>query len=737
MATMTAPAKHKLDHDLDTGPSIKRSRQEDPGGELDETATALTFGDATQVDDFMFGSAAVDDVKVKDSHESDVVVNRDIKTDEAPAQSVTESSAPESSASEYSTPESSTSDPSTSDSSSTRPPVWAKTRAALCDALSYFRIHEGGNYNLGGVTYGLLFDSADGLERDYLDGTVIISSVGGRMGVTGKTGVKTIAVDQDESERRYRCLKKSQELGQTVVAIAGDKNKMLTVPHSFCVLGEYQITDLWLEKFPNANGVCVARWMVRLEKVDSHERSWFSAPSDTSHLFDADRHVCPVRKCGSCDEAHKQIYAKGWACLNNKCENAFRLQVGSDEDAEWKTLALHEAEYNPAFLNQRSTIQADAIRRTNLLPSLPTMDNNISFGTEASFKKGIVCPRCRCASRRIFWHGWECENEECDFSYRLETRPYPLTEIEAESVKVKKSRHSAMKYDESFVTYHATDIDGYKTEIFTLPDENGEVCGTAVVLRASEEICAKRNGPNDMFEAMQDPDGDLKLYRSAARLRGMETTSQCGSGAPYKFGVAVDTTAFSDAPEPILRGVAQLSWAQEKSIQKTRELFEKETIGYSKDSMSLKSENFNELLALGYFESSTISYHDDGEKQLGPTVATLSLGSPAVMRFRPKKKNAIGTPGNNAKGEKPAVVTIPLYHGDICIMHGVQLQKNYEHEVKAKGKLRFAMTSRYIRADALKPGQLEETIEKSKLPSGFDKMAYRGITPDGSKKASY
>lgn len=63
---------------------------------------------------------------------------------------------------------------------------------------------------------------------------------------------------------------------------------------------------------------------------------------------------------------------------------------------------------------------------------------------------------------------------------------------------------------------------------------------------------------------------------------------------------------------------------------------------------------------------------------MGPTVATLSLGSPAVMRFRPKKKNAIGTPGNNAKGEKPAVVTIPLYHGDICIMHGVQLQKNYE-----------------------------------------------------------
>lgn len=314
---------------------------------------------------------------------------------------------------------------------------------------------------------------------------------------------------------------------------------MLAVPHPFCVLGEYLITDLWLEKFPNADGVCAATWMVRLEKVDSHERSWFSEPSDTSHLFVAGQQVCPVRKCGSCNVAHKQVYAKGWACLNNKCKNAFRIQTGSDEQAEWRTLALHEAEYNPAFLNERSTIQAgSAIRRTNLLPPLPTMDNNISFGTEASFKKGIVCPQCRCASRRIFWHEWKCENDECDFSYRLETRPYPLTEVEAETDKVKKSNNSAWKfsYDESLVTYHATDIDGYKTEIFTLPKnkekdevcETAEVCGTVVVLRASEEICAKHNGPNDMYEAMQDPDGDLKLYRSAARLRGMGTTSQHG-----------------------------------------------------------------------------------------------------------------------------------------------------------------------------------------------------------------
>lgn len=30
-----------------------------------------------------------------------------------------------------------------------------------------------------------------------------------------------MTVDQDEKETRYKCLKKSQDLGQTVVAVAG------------------------------------------------------------------------------------------------------------------------------------------------------------------------------------------------------------------------------------------------------------------------------------------------------------------------------------------------------------------------------------------------------------------------------------------------------------------------------------------------------------------------------------
>lgn len=73
-----------------------------------------------------------------------------------------------------------------------------------------------------------------------------------------------------------------------------------------------------------------------------------------------------------------------------------------------------------------------------------------------------------------------------------------------------------------------------------------------------------------------------------------------------------------------------------------------------------------------------VQWHDDGEKELGPTVATLSLGAAAVMRFRPKRKSTIGTRGKNKTGIKQPVLTFLLNHGDICIMHGTQIHQLYE-----------------------------------------------------------
>lgn len=77
-------------------------------------------------------------------------------------------------------------------------------------------------------------------------------------------------------------------------------------------------------------------------------------------------------------------------------------------------------------------------------------------------------------------------------------------------------------------------------------------------------------------------------------------------------------------------------------------------------------------------------YHDDGEKELGPTVGTLSLGSPSIMKFRPKRRaeSFRGLPRHGETESDRAlfksVLEVPLRHGDLVVMHGTAIHRLYE-----------------------------------------------------------
>jgi hypothetical protein len=313
------------------------------------------------------------------------------------------------------------------------------------------------------------------------------------------------------------------------------------------------VTDLWLEKFPDSeisektseetsqeasqetskenpkrtSEKLVASWMVRLEKVKFDEPSWFMMES-TSHSLSVGQYTCPSFKCTECNETSKVIYDKGWACLNHPCRQSYKFLVASNGETERRCLRFNEIQYSPEFLYERSFLPANAVRQ-DIIPPLPTIDANTSYGTEAEFKRGIVCPLCYCCSRRIFWNGWKCENtESCSFTHTLETQPYPLEEIETETKKVKSKKIYGVSYNEKLVTRHDRHIDGYEMEIYTFPGGQDQICGAAVVLRATKEICAKENGPDALYLSMQDPTVDLKLQRKAARHRGENSTAGIG-----------------------------------------------------------------------------------------------------------------------------------------------------------------------------------------------------------------
>lgn len=134
-------------------------------------------------------------------------------------------------------------------------------------------------------------------------------------------------------------------------------------------------------------------------------------------------------------------------------------------------------------------------------------------------------------------------------------------------------------------------------------------------------------------------------------------------------------------------------------------------------------------------------FHDDGEDSLGPSIATLSLGSQATMRFRLKKKYYNGSAANNAvlpgceffeerkelkeehdngklkddeysircmkltnqvtRREAKDLITLDLHHGDMVVMNGSLLQKYYEHSVTSEGILRYALTARHVLEEKL------------------------------------
>ncbi|KAG0143749.1 hypothetical protein CROQUDRAFT_48392 [Cronartium quercuum f. sp. fusiforme G11] len=120
--------------------------------------------------------------------------------------------------------------------------------------------------------------------------------------------------------------------------------------------------------------------------------------------------------------------------------------------------------------------------------------------------------------------------------------------------------------------------------------------------------------------------------------------------------------------------------------------------------------NFNEVLTCCYLPKTGMNFHADDEPGLGPVVASLSLGSAALMSFRRKlpKKETKANPQNTTPGwhqkvivqqkdpkTAPIVLKLLIKHGDIVLQVGSQIQKNWLHAVATEG-FRIAATARNI-----------------------------------------
>jgi alkylated DNA repair dioxygenase AlkB len=578
--------------------------------------------------------------------------------------------------------------------------------------------------------------------RDYIDSNVVISRAGGGLLKHKDSGEMRSRGDQSDDTPVVTGLKNCMSQYNPVVVITGIDNPHIPSqpPHQYCVLDYFKPTHIWVEKSGSSK---ILRY--RFEKLNPEKDSWWRSEDeeDVVKLGSLDPPI--ERTCAHCGSNSTQIYLNGWMCLQPGCTDFWYI-VG-DHSSEPYEPNEGSLVYDPRFLKSRTRWPNDQ-HEYPLGSNGPELSGHSIPGEDTSqaYWSGIVCPDCGRCNSRINWMGWECLNPTCNFK-----KDPPHTLISAASLRqpfwpVTASYTMSRDTHDPLVNISVSFAHSYRINRYSIPGLDGFI--THMI--ANKTILEEPGGPDAMFEELQKTDIDLRRRPMPnGQLKG---ESYCrhftvNYGMPYKFIAATASHSFEHAARPVTATRSRLNWA-------ARHLLTQETgQSMAKATRAWKDDEFNEVLALGYFEAQKINYHDDGESGLGPTIATLSLGAPGTMRIRMKARHYHGAssagvyddarplpgcrhyerraalqPGLEAlraqdakawrkrlkevprelglktSGNARDVLRMELGHGDVVVMHGEEVQRYYEHAVEHAGKLRFALTCRYINEESLGEG---------------------------------
>ncbi|KAL1794308.1 hypothetical protein ACET3X_007729 [Alternaria dauci] len=622
-----------------------------------------------------------------------------------------------------------------------QPEVWADGRQELCETLHYYRAYQSACYSTGGFARGFMFDKV-AHDRDYMDGDIVISRAGGGLIKDIDSGEMKLKRDQSEDSAAVG-LRNCMIHRNPVVIITGADNPNIASkpPHQYCVLDYFKPTHVWVEKSGDSK---IVRY--RFEKLNTKKESWWQA-KDAQEVVELGSLPSPVEK-PTC-AAFWKIYTP---------------TAGPRRSAPVKEPKEASLVYDPRFLKQKTPWHNDD-HDYPLVSNAAELSRHAVPGenTSVAFWSGMVCPDCGRCTSRLNWTNWKCSNTVCQY-----TRTPPHTLIPALSLRdplwpVTSSYMLSRDTVSPRLGLKVSFEHGYRINRYEIPGVNGFIAHMV----ANKTVLEEDGGPDAMFEELQQT--DIGLQRRSMPNGQLKGPNYCrhfavNYGMPYKFIAATASHSFTGAARPITSTRSRLNWAAKlllaeengKSMEEVRQEWQEK--------------EFNEVLALGYFEEQRINYHDDGEFGLGPTIATLSLGAPGTMRIRMKARHYHGVSsgaglyddaapipgcqqyearlalqpsldvlkrsdtktwnarrrqipkelGLTNRGNAKDVLTMQLGHGDIVIMHGADVQKYYEHAVEHAGKLRFALTCRYIDPESLKPE------DRPKYAVGPDTEGYDG-----------
>lgn len=381
------------------------------------------------------------------------------------------------------------------------------------------------------------------------------------------------------------------------------------------------------------------------------------------------RHSSPVGisfTCRHCQLDSPHVYHQSWACLNPSCPRFWKTSYGQHMP--------DQLEYRPEFLALKEECHLP-MGFGDLRPSVPAADSGIN--TTYAFSRGWHCQKCGRLSCRFKWQKWECRFCQSTYSVpgsiRLPNEFWPLER------QIQKSCQSHLVGKNSGVQREAMKpfVVGSTTcqyQTFILPEARGRlhhIMGGSPFSRAEADT---------IFREYQEQafSGELPFRRWPLRshkCRGTLLTHYFShnTGEPYQYvGGAANTVPFDRAPGAVI---------------KARDLIQSRILA----ALNITA-TFNEVLSAAYMEGQKMAFHSDSEIGLGPFVAGLSLGAPAMMHFRLHAKH---DPERKHKG---SAISFILRHGDILVMDGADVQEYYEHTV-IPSDFRIAATARFIKPE--------------------------------------
>lgn len=453
------------------------------------------------------------------------------------------------------------------------PLVWAEQRQALCETLPYYRAYQSGAYTTEGLGYGFLLDKDCG-ERAYMDEEVVITRAGGGC-KANENGMMEQADDQCSTSSKITSFIKNKEQFVPIGLIVGSKNATCPsrVPHRYCVMDFYQVTEIWAEK--SKGKTC---FKFRFEKIDLATKSWWApagSPMPVRSNAKALRQACMC-----CHKSSSQVFQDGWMCLNEACNRFWKL---NGQEAPSKLT------YNPAFLNERTAWPTNIKPPFPLRPDLLVADNktDVNLAVSRASWKGMACPQCGRCNSRTLWDAWQCQTVGCGFTHGIKhTIIDPHTVLPDHGVEFVGHALPQDKHLDP-VTMRAPEIIGeWRVHTFDV------VPGNHVThFMANGVLNNMPGGAHDMFRALQGADIGLQRFPLAISATEGETLTKhfaVNFGMPYKYIVSVDSKGFSEAPKTVMNVLNRLTWAGRHCVSNG------------------SFQDFNEELVLGYFEKQAI-----------------------------------------------------------------------------------------------------------------------------------